>query len=341
MAWTTLEFSKSEINKAGQQLLKLDCISSEERGHVIDVVNNWRAAHTFPLNTLQIGLRTKAREVEATPLIAQRVKRLSSITLKLERFPSMQLSRMQDIGGCRAVMLSVENVRAAVARLKGSRMRHQLVSEDDYITQPKASGYRGVHLIYRYLSEKNEIHNGRNIEVQVRSQKQHAWATAVETAGTFLRQALKSSQGEQDWLRFFALMGTAIARQENSNSVPATPMSDVELRKEIRSYSKELDVVNHLYAYASAIEHVNQKKNAKYFILELYPSKKELNVTGFRADELESASIFYAQREAVLEKDGDVVLVSSDSISSLRRAYPNYFLDNRIFIDCMNDYLSV
>src|ERR1019366_9744121 len=98
-----------------------------------------------------------------------------------------------------------------------------MLSEDDYVDHPKASGYRSYHLIYRYFSDKKATHNGLKIEVQIRSQLQHAWATAVETVGTFIQQALKSSQGEEDWLRFFALMGSAIAYREHGELVPDTP----------------------------------------------------------------------------------------------------------------------
>jgi hypothetical protein len=69
---------------------------------------------------------------------------------------------------------------------------------------PQKSGYRGIHLVYRYNGRKTE-YNGLKIEIQIRTVIQHAWATAVETVGMFTQQALKSSQGEQDWLRYFAL----------------------------------------------------------------------------------------------------------------------------------------
>jgi ppGpp synthetase/RelA/SpoT-type nucleotidyltranferase len=38
--------------------------------------------------------------------------------------------------------------------------------EDDYIRQPKISGYRGVHLVYRYLRDRQETYNGLSVEVQ-------------------------------------------------------------------------------------------------------------------------------------------------------------------------------
>ncbi len=67
-----------------------------------------------------------------------------------------------------------------------------LAQKDDYIEHPKESGYHGIHLIYQYRSDKRTDNNSLKIEVQLRSQLQHAWATAVETVGTFVQQALKS-----------------------------------------------------------------------------------------------------------------------------------------------------
>jgi hypothetical protein len=36
----------------------------------------------------------------------------------------------------------------------------------------------------------------------------------------------------------------------------------------------------------------------------------------------------------------DVVLVSVDSLSSLERAYPNYFADTRVFVELMSQALA-
>ena len=54
------------------------------------------------------------------------------------------------------------------------------------------------------------------IELQIRTRLQHAWATAVETMGIFIDHSLKSSQGPQDWLDFFSLVGNAFAYIEGS-----------------------------------------------------------------------------------------------------------------------------
>lgn len=53
---------------------------------------------------------------------------------------------------------------------------------------PRESGYRGVHVVYEYGASKKEYH-GLRIELQVRTQLQHAWATAVETMDLFSRSS--------------------------------------------------------------------------------------------------------------------------------------------------------
>ncbi len=52
------------------------------------------------------------------------------------------------------------------------------------------------------------------IEVQLRTRLQHNWATAVETVGIFTGEALKSSQGNEDWQDFFRLVSTWFAHKE-------------------------------------------------------------------------------------------------------------------------------
>jgi hypothetical protein len=194
--------SRTRVDKAGTAYVN-PATSPEKRELALAVINNWRSSHAFPLNTLQVSLRTRARHVDPDALVAQRIKRLPSIRANLERIPGMSLSRMQDTGGCRAVVQSVDEVAALFEKYRSGNGRHADVRCDDYLfDQPKPSGYRGIHLVYSYKSDRKATFNGLRIEVQLRSRLQHAWATAVETVGTFTRQALKSSQGAEDSLQF-------------------------------------------------------------------------------------------------------------------------------------------
>jgi hypothetical protein len=246
---------------------------------------------------------------------------------------------MQDIGGCRAIVKTVSNVFGLVSLFEKSSIKHKLDHIDDYIRKPRSSGYRGVHMIYRYYSDRKHTYNGLKIEMQLRTALQHAWATAVETVGTFTRQALKSSQGEKEWLRFFALMGSAIAVRERSALVPGTPAERRLLKKELGHYAKKLDVAHRLRTYGSALQTLEQSaQDAHYYLLKLDPSEHQVTVMGFRANELERASNRYLEIERSIKggEGADAVLVSVDSLDALRRAYPNYFLDTDVFIQAVD-----
>jgi Region found in RelA / SpoT proteins len=338
MEWVSPQYSRKRVDVAGG-IFASDNPDYDELNDALTIINNWRSSHSRPLYTFRLGLRRHAEKVDETALVAQRIKRLSSIYLKLALSPNMKLSQMQDIGGCRAVVSSVEDVRKLVKRYRASDIKHKLLNEDDYIEHPKPSGYRSFHLIYRYFSDKKATHNGLRIEVQIRSQLQHAWATSVETVGTFIRQALKSSQGEADWLRFFALMGTALAIREETPRVPETPANDGELKRELQDFARKLDVARRLRAYGEALNTVDQLgvADADYFLLELDPVAMRVSVFGYKQGELGKASSDYLAIEKKSRGTGtDAVLVSVESMASLRRAYPNYFLDTAKFVEAVN-----
>jgi len=171
------------------------------------------------MQVLRNNLVNRARKIDPSAIVAQRLKRFSSIASKLVREPRMKLSQMQDIGGCRAIVSTVERAEDLVRAHKDKEAwdknpnRHELHRCKDYIAEPKPSGYRGVHLIYKFktLDPKHSVHNGQRIEIQIRSKIQHVWATAVEVVSAFTKESLKSSQGDEDWQKLFKLMGSIFA----------------------------------------------------------------------------------------------------------------------------------
>ncbi|HEX3041402.1 MAG TPA: RelA/SpoT domain-containing protein [Solirubrobacterales bacterium] len=341
--WTEPRYSRTKIDKAGA------CYSDPnsrqiDRDKARVIINNWRSSHSYPLNTLQINLRRAAGQFDPEPTVAQRIKRLPSIRHKLERYPGMQLSRMQDLGGCRAVVGNVKRVSELLDYyLDSSQMKHRLVRADPYIWEPKESGYRSVHLVYAYHSDKKNTYNDLKIEIQLRSQLQHAWATAVETVGTFSQQALKSSLGEKGWLRFFALMSSALALREGTPLVPGTPEDPVDLVDELRDYASELQVIDRLSAYGAALQRVEEqmRPRAKHtFLLELDVEKRVLRVSSYANPSQAARDYSIAERRTENDPAIDVVLVSADSIASLKRAYPNYFLDTTAFLESVEEAIQ-
>lgn len=146
-------------------------------------------------------------------------------------------------------------------------------------------------------------------------------------------------------MRFFALMGTAVAIRERTPPVPNTPSNRSELIAELDHYAETLKVEARLRAYGSALQTLNQpsaQSGAHYYLLTLDASASRLTVTGFRANELEAASSAYLAAETTAKDsaNSDAVLVSVNSLAALQRAYPNYFADTRIFLQLLSQALS-
>jgi ppGpp synthetase/RelA/SpoT-type nucleotidyltranferase len=101
-------YTDGVINRAGKAL-----VTNPTDEHSQHIVSEWRACHAYPINTFQATLRDKLHKLnlDATSLVAQRLKRMPSIVDKLKRFPRMNLVQMQDIGGLRAVVDCIVDVR--------------------------------------------------------------------------------------------------------------------------------------------------------------------------------------------------------------------------------------
>ncbi len=343
MIWKKVEYTKSEIDKAGQRVLNPE-ISNEERKECLKIIDNWRAAHAFPTNTFTINLKKNVSNIPGA-IVVQRLKRLNTIIDKLERFPTMKLSRMQDLGGCRVIVPTNDDVYFVIEKLRHSRIRHIEHNYKDYIQTPNPNtGYRGYHIIYRYNSDKKSDYNGLQVEVQIRTKLQHLWATAVETVGLFTDNGLKFNRGSDAWLRFFKLTSAVFSIEENSPCVNDVPLEKDKLYLEWLKSIDELDVFNVLSVIGVAtkrIGHIKPRNKRGYYllVLNITSSPATLRVEGY--DNFESAVTAYNKFEAEnKDKRMDGVLVSSQSYETLVTAYPNYFLDVKEFLSTISIILK-
>ena len=332
MSWASAVYSKKAVMRAGETLID-ETATEEEHSQGMDVLSNWRAAHAYPMHSLLMTLRQKSVEIDKDAVVVQRLKRTPSILDKLERYPEMKLHRMQDISGCRAIVKTVRDVERLDLSIRDSRTRHTLHKVHNYITEPKDSGYRGIHLVYKYNGTKTEYQD-YFVELQLRSKIQHAWATAVEIVDTFTKQALKSSRGKQEWLDFFIYAAAQFAKLE---SRPVGTIAEgLDSHSELMRLEKKLNVVTRLNAFAVSAEHMTKKKNGKtdYFLLELTDHARQIIVTQYVQSSFERATQNYLEKEkqAKIDPTYDVVLVAASSMHALKRAYPNYFADSKDFI---------
>ena len=221
---------RKQIRKAASRLRHwwTDADDDEISREVLEawvIVRDYRATFQRPLDKVTIQLRRFVRYEVDEVIVAQRLKRMPTILAKLERQPTMDITRMQDIGGCRAVLPSAAKVEAVLNRMA----KHWPVERVyNYVAAPKPSGYRAVHV--------SVVRDGRLIEIQFRTPAQQSWAAAVERAGARLRVSVKDGQGPEPLLRFFRLLGDAMALEEAGSQVDDALVAEIEsLERQVRA----------------------------------------------------------------------------------------------------------
>jgi Region found in RelA / SpoT proteins len=342
MAYEKPPCSANQIDKAGKTFFDQK-LTVPERAAAIAAIWDWRTSHGYPLNAIHTTLRNRVLRVDQKALTAQRLKRLVSILRKLGRQSTMQMSQMQDVGGCRAIVSTMPRLTALRAVYSESPLRHELTRERNYIAEPKDDGYRSIHLMYRFCGRGSSIAWDKlRIEIQMRTQLQHSWATSVETVDAFSSEDLKFGKGTTDWRRFFKLMGSVHARIEKSPLVPGAPSSENELLEEVRALAGKLDVIRLLRGYARLTSHITAQKGAanEWYLVQMLPAEHRAMVTGYSKDDFTKAK----QRLAELEKEyqqtkNQAVLVKTESVTELKKAYPNYFADTTYFTSALERFL--
>jgi putative GTP pyrophosphokinase len=340
---TILRYTKRQIDEAGNTLTNPNP-SKVERQRALEILGNFRSCHAYPINTFQATLRTKLNKTGIDYLVSQRLKRTPSMILKLERFENMRLSQMQDIGGLRAILPNIDDVNRIISLYKKAGLQHEIKNEKDYINNPKESGYRCYHIVYKYKNSINSNYDGLMVELQIRTRLQHAWATAVETMGTFIDHSLKSSQGPTEWLDFFSLVGNAFAYIEGTQRMNKySNFTQDDVFDKIRTDANSLQVINQLEGFSNVIANIEtDKRQGSLHLVVLDIENKEVRIKTYSKTAIEEASNDYLREETAISESNkrQVVLVTSSSLESLRKAYPSYFLDTKEFIRTLREIIA-
>jgi len=344
MSFLKPEYSRSKINWAGE-IIASDKPKSEDLLLAREVLNNWRASHNYPVNTFNVTLRVRVSKIDPKAIVAQRLKRSPTIVEKLQRFPTMRLSIMQDIGGLRAIVASTQNVRDLVQLYKTANLlKHDLVRFDDYITKPKDDGYRSVHLVYKYNSKRAPEYNGLSVELQVRTKLQHAWATAVETMSTILGKNIKARRGDKEWADFFAVTSSAFAYLERAALVPGyESLSREETFKAVQKANEELRALDRMKDYSKVVDWIDKQKGGwSYHLIILKSIERQIMIKSYSRDDFKQATDDYtdAETRAGHGEQIEPVLVSVGPIKTLKKAYPNFFLDINDFMRIVEQIIS-
>lgn len=340
--WVKPKFSASAVNKAGRRI-------GEGNPDIDDfaIIENWRTSHAYILNTFQATLRNKSKGQDI--IVAQRLKRRPTIFGKLQRYPTMQLSRMHDIAGCRVIFPTIESLLAYRTSIHRARFSHKRkASEEDrwnYLIHPKNSGYRGIHDVYEYKAKVSggAPWDGLALELQYRTQVQHAWSTAVEVASLITHSNPKFNQGSLELLDFFKASSEILARafEGATSCFPSLSNSDVI---EILEHTDQATGILRLFSQIGTVQNDVQTRR-KNTILILHTARTildepiELEISTF--DNIYDAIDEYDILEKKFEGLADVVLVRADSMESIQFAYRNYFGDTTEFTMLLRDGRSI
>jgi putative GTP pyrophosphokinase len=330
--------SKTQVTKAGKTLLSSKL--PEERNNALEIINEWRTNHLYPLSLMRNFLiRLLAANKIEPYLVSQRLKRLTSIEYKLDLNKNMALGGMQDIGGFRIVVKDTKDLfrLKKLIEEKKETKSYKLEYFDNYVEEPRHSGYRSIHYIYTFRS-KLERCNGLKLELQIRTRLQHNWATAVETAGIYTKTSLKSSKGPDEWLDFFKTVSSLFAIKEKLAVLSVhkeTPMH--QLMIDSYNYTNKLNVILILKGLRISANHIESDKiDGDYFLININFKEKVVNIANYKRRDFNVATNAYLQLEkAIKDNENAVVFVSATSFKSLKKAYPSYFLDTSEFITAL------
>lgn len=336
--YPSFEYSMSQVAKAGKFLKEEILWSDEDYEHIVEmfrIANNWRDSHMLPMRRMRMELVAQLRKAKLKGVTAARVKRMPSIRRKLQRL-STKLNQIQDLGGCRVILPTVDDVNLLVTRHK-EQSRHIFREEDNYIACPKSGGYRSHHLVYKFQDDgAAESYSGRRIEVQVRTRLQHSWATAVEAVGLLRNEDLKAGIGDADWLRLFELVSAEFALDEGCQE-PSNVPGRSERVAEIKELNRTLGADKKLEQFRAAVArsasyYPPSTEKSEYYLIRFDNAHNSVDIKLYSKALAGTAS--YGEMElqdSKNRKNVDAVLVEVDKVENLREAYPNYFGDVALF----------
>lgn len=296
----------------------------------IEIIDAWRKAHLKPLTSIAMWLRKPAQD--ATGLApAQRLKRRNTVLDKIITGRSKDVATMQDLGGCRLIFPDLDSLSSFLGYLQvESRASHRLLhraDKFDYIANPKETGYRGVHFIYGYEpSSSANIHlRGLKVEVQLRTNVQHAWATAVEIADLVLGARTKFEDGKGPYGYFFRLCSEILSRVHEGMTSCLPFLSDDELVREFNNEERRTSVLDRL---GKLKEQGDLTKIRRHTVLA-FKEDETLEIFGF------SKANRAVEKEAELVADptcSHVVYVRASTPAAITSSYRNYLTNPADFV---------
>lgn len=322
------ELSKNQIRKLGNRIREA---YGDGTGKVsqddLKLLQEYRLTFRDTIASVFDIVYKDCQSINKKSIVTYRVKRIESIIGKLKRMPGTELDRLIDIAGCRCILSNNEQVYRLLKKLRRNSLLC-IKKEIDYIKKPQAEGYKSIHL---YVGLSGD--DGKLVEVQIRNQEQHNWATLVEITDFVFESKLKEYKEPKDLLEFHRLL--SVSEQE------LTPKERKQLFDTIkdRNYVNRINEVfvrNYIEVRKQWMQLQSYSKNSFYLI----EAKRN------ESPQIDSYSSFIEAEKAYFERfqqnsNSNIVLtnIPRATYEQISVAYSNYMLSTHNFSDdCLNRY---
>ena len=322
------ELSKNQIRKLGDRIREAygdgtGVVPQED----LKLLQDYRLTFRDTIASVFDIVYKDCQSINKKSIVTYRIKRIESIIGKLKRMPDGELDRLIDIAGCRCILSNNEQVYRLLNKLRGNPQIY-IKKEIDYIEKPQAEGYKSIHLFVGLTNG-----DGKLVEVQLRNQEQHNWATLVEITDFVFETKLKEYKEPSDLLEFHRLL--SVSEQDLTPKEKKRIFDTIKERNYINKIN-EVFVRNYIDVRKQWMQLQSYSKNSFYLI----EAKRN------ESPQIDSYNSFIEAEEAYFERfrqnsNSNIVLtnIPHATYEQISVAYSNYMLSTHSFSnDCLNRY---
>ena len=311
---TKKTMTKGQIDRLGDKI-------REQRNSIEELtlieLQEYRTSHKETLSLVFNALCSTTRKITSDSIVTYRIKRFESIIGKLSRYPDMKFSRMWDIGGCRCILRNDKEVY----RLKELIEKELTVRKVyDYIEKPQSEGYKSLHL-FVCVPDDDKV-----IEVQLRNQQDHNWATLVEITDLLFDAKLKEYGQNEELLRFHFLL----SKTSELTLYEKREIADITEKYDYFNKISGVFTRNYLQVRKQWLD-IEDKPSHKFFLLETKKDEPPKIESFVKFNEAEDSyfNVYKGSDKA------NIVLthLPSPSYRNISMAYSNYILTVHSFQD--------
>jgi len=314
-----MSLSNKAIDRLGKKLVT----NSDQDPDLLIQLQEFRVSHKEALSKVFNTVCDLSKTIRKQSIVTYRIKRIDSIIRKLERLQNRKLSKIGDIGGCRCILKNnsqVYKLRDEIGKVFNIR------KENDYFKDLQDSGYKSLHL---YLDVPGE---SKQIELQIRNQIDHNWATLVEISDVIFDAGLKEYSKDRKLFRFHYLLSKSTLNYKEMSEVANIIDEYDYIEKLSEVFSRNNNAVRKQWMK------IEENPNNKFFLIA--SNKNDIpSITSFKT--FESAERSYL--ETYLDKSNTNLLLThlpNPNYEQISIAYSNYILTFHSFLSNLFSHLK-